>query len=213
MSDSNRQPQFICLRCRHVSDAPGLCPIDRGPTVLNRDGELLAGRYRLSRPLVLGGSGVLWEAEQLSLGRPVAVRLVSAQDAGAAERVRRGASVMARMAHVQNVQIVPVHEIEPFTLNAAYQIRDFLARQDLRSVVVVAPAFRSRRASFVFGTVLKRAGVKVSCLPVFVGTHTVENWATSWHGIEVVGEQFIKLQFYRFYILHAATVTLPSART
>jgi hypothetical protein len=29
----------------------------------------------------------------------------------------------------------------------------------------------------------------------------VVNWAQSWHGIQGVSEQFLKLQYYRFYVL------------
>jgi hypothetical protein len=40
----------------------------------------------------------------------------------------------------------------------------------------------------------------VYCAPVFVGAR-LEDWAQSWHGIEEVGSEFVKLQFYRFYVL------------
>lgn len=44
------------------------------------------------------------------------------------------------------------------------------------------------------------AGITVSCIPVFVGAAR-ENWSQTWHGIQEVTEQFLKLQFYRFYVL------------
>lgn len=110
------------------------------------------------------------------------------------------AEFMARLARVQALKIIPTSEIEPISLNAAYQIRDVLAREHLRSVIVVAPAFRSRRSSLVYGAVLRTAGIEVYCSPV-VGVHTSENWTSTWHGIQEVTEQFIKLQYYRFYVL------------
>jgi len=123
------------------------------------------------------------------------------RDAKLANPISSGiAELMARFARVQNLEIIPIPEIEPFTINAAYQIRDFLAKEHLRSLVVVAPAFRSKRSSLVYGAVLGPAGVQVYCLPVF-GEHTPENWTTTWHGTQVVTEQFLKLQFYRFYVL------------
>ena len=126
----------------------------------------------------------------------------SGRDSELANPIFRGiAELMARFARVQNLEIIPiVVEIEPYSLHAAYQIRDFLTKEHLRSVVVVAPAFRSRRSSLVYRAVLGPAGIQVYCLPVF-GEHTPENWTTTWHGIQVVTEQFIKLQFYRFYVL------------
>ena len=115
--------------------------------------------------------------------------------------VSRGiVELMARLARVRNVEIVPIKEIEPYSLNAARQIRDFLVREHVRSVLVVSPAFRSRRSSLVYRAVLRPAGIQVYCLAVF-GQHTPENWPTSWHGIQAITEQFIKLQFYRFYVV------------
>lgn len=108
--------------------------------------------------------------------------------------------LMARLAGVQHVEIVPIKEIEPYSLNAAYQLRDVLVRDHVRSLLVVSPALRSKRSSLVYHAVLRPAGIHVSCLAMF-GQHRPENWTTSWHGIQVVMEQFIKLQFYRFAVV------------
>jgi hypothetical protein len=110
------------------------------------------------------------------------------------------AELMARLARVANVELIPVQEIEPYALNVASQLRAFLRRNHLRSVTVIAPAFRSKRTSLVYGAVLGPAGIQSHCIPVLEG-HTPENWTATWHGIEVVAEQFLKLQFYRFYVL------------
>jgi len=110
------------------------------------------------------------------------------------------AESMARVAQIQNLQIIPIREIEPVTLNASHQIRDFLTKEHLRSVIVVTSGFRSRRSSLVYHAVLNPAGIQVYCTPVF-GQRTPENWIDSWHGIQEVTEQFLKLQFYRFYVL------------
>ena len=125
----------------------------------------------------------------------------SSNDSQEVNPVARGiAELMASLARVQNMKIVPVQEIEPYSLNVAHQIRDFLTREHVRSVLVLSPAFRSKRSSLVFGAVLRPAGIQVYCLAIF-GQHTPENWTTSWHGIQTVAEQFLKLQFYRFYVL------------
>jgi hypothetical protein len=123
------------------------------------------------------------------------------QDRERPNAVSRGiAELMARTARVQNPEIIPTRDIEPITLNAAFQLRDFLIEHHLRSVVVAAPAFRSRRSSLIYGAVLRPAGIQVYCTPVF-GARTPENWTATWHGIQEVIEQFLKLQFYRFYVL------------
>ena len=110
------------------------------------------------------------------------------------------AGVMARVAHLPAFEPIPIQLKEPISLNAAYQIRDFLLQKNVRSVVVVAPGFRSRRSTLVYRTVLEPAGISVGCVPVF-GTSTPENWSESTHGIQGVAEQFLKLQYYSFYAL------------
>jgi hypothetical protein len=108
--------------------------------------------------------------------------------------------LMAKVAWIQNFEMIPIHEVEPISLNAAKEIRDFLKKESLKSVVVVTPAFRGRRSALVYDAVLTPAGVRVACVPVF-GTKSADNWSETWHGIQDVAEQFIKLQYYRFYVL------------
>jgi hypothetical protein len=108
--------------------------------------------------------------------------------------------LMARVARLPEIEIIPIQEVEPISLNAARQIRDALVKEHVKSVVVVAPAFRSRRSALIYDTVFTPAGVRVGCVPVF-GTYTPKNWTQTWHGIQEVSEQFLKLQYYRFLVL------------
>src|SRR5215471_11759536 len=110
------------------------------------------------------------------------------------------AEVMARVARLQEMELMPIRTIEPISLNAALQIRDFLTKAQLRSVIVVTPGFRSQRSSLVYQAVLAPADIKVFCVPVFV-EKTAKNWTKTWHGIQDVTEQWLKLQYYRFYVL------------
>ena len=110
------------------------------------------------------------------------------------------ADLMARAAQMPAPEIMPIRASEPISLNAAYQIRDFLIKEHLTAIIVVTPGFRSKRSSLIYQAVLARAGITVYCVPVFVGA-TLEDWTQSWHGIEEVTNQFFKLQFYRFYVL------------
>jgi len=110
------------------------------------------------------------------------------------------AEVMARQARLRAWRTIPIEITEPISLNAALQIRSHLAAERIKSILVVAPGFRSRRSSLVYGTVLGRAGVAVRCVPVF-GRNSAEHWTKTWHGIQAVLEEFIKLQYYRFYVV------------
>jgi hypothetical protein len=110
------------------------------------------------------------------------------------------AHVMSRVARLESPELIPIREIEPISLNAAYQIRDFLLMNRLRSVIVVTPGFRSRRSALVYSHVLGNAGILTYCAPVF-GEMTADTWNRSWHGVQQVAEQFLKLQYYRFYVL------------
>lgn len=123
------------------------------------------------------------------------------EDADISNSVGKGfVDVMSRIARLPETQIIRIYQEEPISLNAAKQIRDFLLKERVKSIVVVAPAFRSRRSELIYGTVLRPAGISVGCAPVF-GTTAVENWPETWHGIQDVAEQFAKLQYYRFFVL------------
>jgi serine/threonine protein kinase/WD40 repeat protein/tetratricopeptide (TPR) repeat protein len=69
------------------------------------------GGYRVVREIGRGGMGVVYEAEQLALGRRVALKVLPAEVVGrgvALERFRREARSAARLHHTN---IVPVYEV------------------------------------------------------------------------------------------------------
>ena len=71
-------------------------------------GDLIAGRYLLLRELGVGGMGAVWEATQLNLDRPVALKLLHrryAVDPTARARFIREAQVSAAIKHTNIVQI------------------------------------------------------------------------------------------------------------
>ncbi|MGV9356288.1 bifunctional serine/threonine protein kinase/MFS transporter [Streptomyces misionensis] len=77
-------------------------------------GQLLGGRYRLVRQLGEGGMGQVWEAQDETLGRAVAVKLISLLAGGGS----RGDEVRARFlrearitAQLQHPNIVTIHDL------------------------------------------------------------------------------------------------------
>jgi hypothetical protein len=108
--------------------------------------------------------------------------------------------MMAKMARLGTIDVVPVPVVEPITLNSARQVRRSLEREGIRSVVVVTPLFRSRRTALVYNATFAGGGIMVRCEPV-QGPRAVNTWFRTWHGIQDVAEQWIKLQYYRAYVL------------
>jgi hypothetical protein len=147
---------------------------------------------------------LVFERAELLLRQGVASRVLvpaANADEGDPNSVSRGvAELMARIARLPKIEVIPIAQVEPISLNAANQIRDALLKEGVKSVIVVTPAFRSRRSALVYGAVLTPAGIDVSCVPVY-GLNKTTNWTTTWHGIQEVAEHFLKLQYYRFYVL------------
>jgi len=115
---------------------------------------------------------------------------------------------MADIAHLGPIEVVPMREVEPISLNAAGDILQFMERERIRSVVIVSPLFRSRRSALVYGATLGEAGITVGCEPSR-GDQEASTWTDSWHGIENVLEQSLKLLYYRLYVLPFLSKSTP----
>ena len=111
--------------------------VDRGA---GRPADAIAGRlrrlgdYRILREIGRGGMGVVYEAEQVSLGRRVALKVLPGQVAGdrkALERFRREAQAAARLHHTN---IVPVFEVGQDGEVAFYAMQ-FIQGQGLDQVI------------------------------------------------------------------------------
>ncbi|MFY0574358.1 protein kinase domain-containing protein [Cystobacter fuscus] len=71
-------------------------------------GQVIAGRFQIVRALGEGGMGVVHEAEQLGLGRLVALKVMHphiASTPGFVERFHREAQVLARLRHPGSVEV------------------------------------------------------------------------------------------------------------
>jgi hypothetical protein len=115
------------------------------------------------------------------------------------------AELMARRARLNPWEIVAIPEKEPISLNAAVRIRDRLRHDGVKSVIVVSPGFRSYRSWLVYHAVLDAEGVGVDCVPVF-GSRTPRRWTTTWHGIQEVASELLKLQYYACCVLPFQTL-------
>jgi WD40 repeat protein len=92
------------------------------------------GDYRIVREVGRGGMGVVYEAEQVSLGRRVALKVLPGHVAGdrrALERFRREAKAAARLHHTN---IVPVFEVGRDG-DVAFYAMQFIQGQGLDQVI------------------------------------------------------------------------------
>jgi eukaryotic-like serine/threonine-protein kinase len=92
------------------------------------------GDYRVLREIGRGGMGVMYEAEQISLGRRVALKILpgrASSDPVVQERFRREARAAARLHHTN---IVPVFEVGQQG-DVAYYAMQFIQGQGLEQVI------------------------------------------------------------------------------
>ena len=81
---------------------------DTDPVIQKRE---QIGGYRILREIGRGGMGIVYEAEQIALGRHVALKVLplhAAKEGSSLERFQREAKAAARLHHTN---IVPVHEV------------------------------------------------------------------------------------------------------
>ncbi|MFI6438488.1 protein kinase [Streptomyces sp. NPDC050759] len=112
---------------------------------------LLAGRYQVQELLGRGAMGEVWRASDQVLGRPVAVKLLRAEEAADAERFRLEAQTAARLNHPNVVgvydfgshhdQLYLVMElIDGWSLAQERSLRGVLAPAEAAAVIAQAAA-------------------------------------------------------------------------
>jgi len=110
-------------------------------------GSIIDG-YRIKRQIGRGGMGVVYEAEQISLGRTVALKVMppaSVRNERAMERFRGEATAIARLSHPR---IVAVHGFN-VTGGVAYLAMEFVEGLDMAEVVDRLRTARTHGRRFV----------------------------------------------------------------
>jgi WD40 repeat protein/serine/threonine protein kinase len=106
------------------------------------------GDYRILRQVGRGGMGVVYEAEQESLGRHVALKVLSADallDPQRLQRFRREARAAARLHHTNIVPVFGVGEGE----GRHYYVMQFIQGQGLNEVLTELRHFRDDKVGTV----------------------------------------------------------------
>jgi hypothetical protein len=113
---------------------------------------------------------------------------------------RRFVEVMSEVAGLGSPEMVGVRHTEPFSLNVARQVRERLRENSIESILVVSPLFRSKRTGLIYQSVFGPLGIQVYCVPTRQSRNASNWWKTS-HGVQNVVLEFMKLQYYRFFVL------------
>ena len=110
-----------CPNCRApVDDDAAQCPacgtqldatFHRPPPTTAGDGEVIGGQWQIEKKLGQGGMGSVYLAKDLSLGRRVAIKMLSAQLTDNAELVARFEREARMMARLDHPNLVPVYAV------------------------------------------------------------------------------------------------------
>ncbi|HKV09241.1 MAG TPA: protein kinase [Thermoanaerobaculia bacterium] len=125
-----------------------VCPKDGAEPAPSLPVErVLAGRYRLDRRLGRGGMGAVYEAMDIHLRRPVAVKVLLPglfDDAEALRRFEREARISARLQHPN---VVAVHDFGTTETGVAFLVLELLSGFSLREALVRADALDPQTAA------------------------------------------------------------------
>ena len=154
----DRLPDLLkeCPACGACFDGPvDRCERDGRPLVLSLPvPRTLDGRYRLEQLIGKGGMGAVYEARDLRLGRPVAVKVMLGQAFGqpaALRRFRREAHAAARLSHPS---IVSVYDFGSLPGQGAYIVMERVSGVTLRAELVRAGALSPAAAAEWFEPLL-----------------------------------------------------------
>ncbi|WP_432827934.1 serine/threonine-protein kinase [Dactylosporangium sp. CA-092794] len=113
------------------------------PSAQLREGDLLARRYLLKRPVGAGGMSVVWRAWDTTLERTVAVKVLDgpiASDGGQRDRIRREARAAARIEHPHAIGVYDYGEtVTPRGRVAAYVVMQLLEGESLAARLAGGP--------------------------------------------------------------------------
>jgi hypothetical protein len=118
------------------------------PSALNSQPATRFGDYELLELLARGGMGVVYKACQVSLNRPVALKMIQAGVLASTAEVKRFHTEAEAIAHLQHPNIVAVHEIGEHD-GQHYFTMDYVVGRTLAEVVRDGPLPAVRAATYV----------------------------------------------------------------
>ncbi|MDQ3036859.1 MAG: protein kinase [Myxococcota bacterium] len=136
-----------------------LTPSDRGGdlsagAVSRLVGSLVAGKYRVKRLLGHGGMGSVYKAENVAIGRTVALKVLHthlADDGTTLARFQREARIAASAGHAHIVEMLDMG-VEP--TGAPYIVMEYVRGQSLAKLLKEGPPLEPARAVQIAGGIL-----------------------------------------------------------
>jgi eukaryotic-like serine/threonine-protein kinase len=132
------------LRAARAGDAQGLIEAPRKGAEDPPAGLGELGDFRLLREVGRGGMGVVYEAEQISLRRRVALKVLPFAAAIDPRRLQRFKTEALAAAHVQHEKIVPVHAVG-CERGVHYYAMQFIDGQSLAALIGELRGLRDER--------------------------------------------------------------------
>lgn len=117
-------------------------------------GTIIAGKYRLVRALGAGGMGVVYKAENVAIGRTVALKLLHshlADDEVSLARFQREARTAASVAHRNLVEIL---DLGVESSGAPFLVMEYVRGKSLAEALTLEPRLEPRRAVRIAGQIL-----------------------------------------------------------
>jgi eukaryotic-like serine/threonine-protein kinase len=151
-----------CHRCGACFDSSAVtCDKDGSELTFSMPVErTVEGRYRLERLVGRGGMGAVYDAKDLRLNRPVAVKILSEKMFGnrdALRRFEREAQTSARLSHRN---IVSVHDYGLLGTGGAYLVMELISGETLAALIKREGRVAPQTAADFFNQVLE--GVKAA---------------------------------------------------
>ena len=100
-----------------------------------RSGDIVAERYRVGPVIGAGGMGIVYKAQHVELGTPVAIKVIRPDIAQNSSLWRRFAREARALAALHNKHVVRVHDAGTLPSGLRYLVMELLDGTDLRRLI------------------------------------------------------------------------------